>query len=155
MAYRILQSLLILDMVVRDIMLWESLFIAKGGFQMARKFTLLFLAVILLLGFAGCDHEWMPQDGDWYCKELQLQISFSGGDCFWINNGETIPCDCINDRSSKSFFVIAQAFDNKDIPLGTELFCGEHVKLTDNEFVVREMDSVKIYTFTKVDATPD
>ena len=122
---------------------------------MARRITLLFYIGILLLGLAGCYHEWMPQEGDWYCEDLQLQISFSGGDCFWINNGEMIPCDCINDRSSKAFFVIAQAFGNENLPLGTELFCGEHVKLTDDEFVVREIDSGKIYAFTKVVVTSD
>ena len=122
---------------------------------MARKSTFLILLGIVLIGFAGCYHEWIPQEGDWYCEELQIQFSFSGGDCFWINNGETIPCDCINNRASKVLSIIAQAFDNKNIPLGTELFCGEHVKLTDDEFVVREIDSGKIYTFTKVDASPD
>ena len=122
---------------------------------MARKISLIFLVGILLLGLVGCYHEWMPQNGDWYCKELQLQISFSGGDCFWINNGAMIPCDCINDRGSKAFFVITQAFDNEDLPLGTELFRGEYVTLTDNEFVVREIDSGKEYTFAKVVAASD
>jgi hypothetical protein len=92
----------------------------------------------------------MPREGDWYCEELQIQISFSGGECFWMSNGEVISCDCINDRGSKSFFIITQVFDSEELPLGSEVFCAEHVKLTDDEFIVREIDSGKVYTFVKV-----
>ena len=84
-----------------------------------RKIVCLACSVFLLLSLVGCFSKWAPPDGNWYCEELQIQVSFSGGECFYILNGAEIPCDSINNRGSHSFFVISQAKDIKELPLGT------------------------------------
>lgn len=117
---------------------------------MMKRIFYLLICVILLLFLTGCYTDWMPQEGDWFCEELQIQISFDDGESYFVYDGEKIQCDCINDRGSKSFFVISQAFDIDDLPVGTELFSAEYVELTDSIFTVKEESTGIEYIFVKV-----
>ena len=114
------------------------------------KIISIILCASILLCLAGCYTEWMPQDGSWYCEELQMQISFDGGECFSVYEGEKIKCDCINDRGSTWFAIISQEHYIESLPIGTELFCAERVELTETEFVVREEKTGIVYIFVKV-----
>ena len=120
---------------------------------MIKRIVCLQICAILLLFLTGCYTDWMPQKGDWFCEELQIQISFDDGESYLVYDGEKMPCDCINDRGSKSFFVISQAFGIDDLPVGAELFSAEYVELTDTDFLVKEETTGTEYLFVKVNDT--
>lgn len=114
---------------------------------------LIILAIVLaasLVVFSGCVEykNWMPQDGPWFCEELQLQISFSYGDSYAVIGETQVRCDCINDPGSKSFFVITQE-ESDGLEIGTCLLEAEYVELTDSVFVVKECRTGTIYTFLR------
>lgn len=121
----------------------------------AKMITYIVICVAILLCLTACYSEWMPQDGIWYCEALQMQISFAEGECFTVIDGEKILCDCINDKGSTNFFIISQASHIEGLPVGTELFSAERVKLTETEFVVREEKTGKEYVFIKISVTGD
>lgn len=110
------------------------------------------IIILLILTFclASCYTEWMPQSGVWYSEELQMQISFDGGESFAVIDGRKIVCIFENDRSSKCFTLLSQDRNAKDIPIGQELFCGERISLTENEFVVKEEKTGQLYVFRRV-----
>lgn len=103
------------------------------------------------MSLVGCFSKWAPPDGNWYCEELQIQVSFSGGECFYILNGAEIPCDSINNRGSHSFFVISQARDIKELPLGTELFSAVYMEFTETYMIATEEHTKKEFIFLKVE----
>lgn len=117
----------------------------------------LFLSLVII--FVGCVHsEWMPQSGLWYCDDLQLQITFSEGECFVIRDNETITCICENDIGSMWFSVLCNQNNVEELPIGTVVFCGKRVSLSENTFVVSEEHTNTVYTFvrrTGDEARPD
>ena len=111
-------------------------------------------AVILIAAtvcFSGCVQykTWMPQDGPWFCEDLQIQITFSYGDCYAIIDETQVHCDCINYQGSKCFFVTTQE-PATGVPMGTCLLEAEYIQLTDDTFTVKEYHTGTIYTFIKV-----
>lgn len=116
-----------------------------------KRFLGIACCLLLLITLVGCFSRWTPPEGNWYCEELQIQVSFSGGDCFYMLNGKKIPCDCINNRGSYSFFVISQAFDVEAIPLGTELFSAVYMEFTDSQMIATEEHTKAEYIFVKVE----
>lgn len=116
-----------------------------------RKIVCLACSAFLLLSLVGCFSKWTPPDGNWYCEELQIQVSFSGGDCFYILDDEKIPCDCINNRGSRSFFVLSQAFDVEAVPLATELFSAVNMEFTETQMIATEEHTKIEYIFVKVE----
>ena len=41
---------------------------------MIKRIVCLQICAILLLFLTGCYTDWMPQKGDWFCEELQIQM---------------------------------------------------------------------------------
>ena len=94
---------------------------------------------------------WTPPEGNWYCEELQIQVSFSGGDSFYLLDGNEIPCDCINDKGSKAFFVITQASNIDSVPLGTEIFCAINMEFEGSQMIATQELTNTEYVFIKVE----
>lgn len=112
--------------------------------------SLCIIGGLIVLFIAGGDREYAPREGVWYCEELQIQVSWTDQDCIAIRDGEMIPCDCINDRGSKWIYIVSQAADIANYPLGAEVFAAEHVVLTEDKYVVKEEKTEIIYTFEKI-----
>ncbi|MBQ4565590.1 MAG: hypothetical protein IJA48_04505 [Oscillospiraceae bacterium] len=94
----------------------------------------------------------VPQEGIWYCHELQVQMAFSKGiKTYAIIDGIEIECATLNDRGSNYVGVIYQDLNHKDLGyrLGDSLFEGECRKLTDNTLYVED-ENGDIYEFVRI-----
>lgn len=116
------------------------------------KITWLFLCCFLLFFFIGCTvAEFYPEEGEWYCEELQLQLSFDGqGDCYYIVGDEKVKCACGSDRGSRWLTVGCQEADSKYFDLGEEVFSAEFVRLDQEKLVVCEKKTETEYIFYRV-----
>jgi len=112
----------------------------------SRKFMFVGILLVLVGALTAClpvpisliPINWMPEDGVWYCEELQIQLSFEEDvDSYVIVNGERKKCSWCNEQYSRILWV---DFDEDDDGyLDDFYFSGERVSLDDgdDEFVLR------------------
>ena len=125
------------------------------------KIILIVIASILALIFTFYAYlllftepqEWMPQEGAWYCEELQMQITFvEGYECYAIVDGTKLPCQACCDKGSMSFYVSVFTLEPDDsIPLGKDVFEGKRIELTETEFTVLDLNTDKEVVFVRVE----
>ena len=110
------------------------------------KFIIYLLCATLLL--TGCKTTlWRPESGVWYCDELQLQLSFdSESPCFVMQDGVRVDCTWFNNRGSK---YITVCYLTKDYDYIT-ILDGKYVDLTDDRYIVENMDTGIQYIFCKI-----
>ena len=107
---------------------------------------------LLHFGFYGNITIWVPEDGIWYCEELDMQLSFSiSDDSYIVIDGEKVICSVRNNRGSKVFSLLIQESGVPNYKLGDAVFRGEHVSLTEEAFTVKDLDSGKQYVFIRCD----
>lgn len=103
-------------------------------------------------GFYGNITIWVPEDGIWYCEELDMQLSFSiSDDSYIVIDGEKVICSVRNNRGSETFSLLIQESGVPNYKLGDAVFHGEHVSLTEEAFTVKDLDSGKQYVFIRCD----
>lgn len=97
-----------------------------------------------------------PEEGEWYCEELEMQLAFdAASECFVTRDGYIIQCACIIDRGSEWLFVGCQEANCEYCALGEELFLAQFVRLDDTRLTVKEVDSGNEYTFLRVGQMKD
>lgn len=109
--------------------------------------------LVLVVLFVAMTHytQWMPTDGVWYCKELQIQIPFENSEeCFAIIDDKKVTCTWGNNRGSKVISVLCQETNMDGIALGEAVFVGEYVYLDENCLILRERSTGIEYTFEKI-----
>ena len=107
---------------------------------------------LLHFGFYGNITIWVPEDGIWYCEELDMQLSFSiSDDSYIVIDGEKVICSVRNNRGSETFSLLIQESGVPNYKLGDAVFHGEHVSLTEEAFTVKDLDSGKQYVFIRCD----
>lgn len=95
---------------------------------------------------------WRPEDGVWYCEELQMQLSFEKGQrSYVVLDGTNIVCACENARGSKDILVLCQQNNVRGYEIGDLIFGGRYVDMSDDTFVLRDKESQKIYTFVRIE----
>ena len=116
--------------------------------------SILILISLLISIFYGCTPtEFYPKEGEWYCEELQLQLSFGGNQkCYIIKSGERIRCVCSNDLGSFWLSVLCQDPDSKYYRLGESVFGGEFVRLDQDELVIRDPRAKRNIRFAELQA---
>ena len=94
---------------------------------------------------------WMPEEGVWYCDELQLQLSFEEEveSCVIVDENQK-KCMLVNEQYSKILSVYCFKDENEFFDEAEMVFSGERVSLTDEEFVLRTEDGEK-YVFVRID----
>lgn len=109
----------------------------------------------LFLGMVSCEPAvFFPEEGEWYCAELQIQVCFdTAGACWMISQGETIRCTCGSDRGSDWLSVCSQDFATKQFDVGEEVFGGTFVRLEEGRLILLEPVSNREYTFIRVEET--
>lgn len=126
--------------------------------------VLLGLPVVLCIILSACTKEYHPQEGTWYCEELQLQLSFGiyilnePGNSkyndelygYIIIDGERIGCQGSYDGHSRFMGVHSQELDNKKYPAGYQFYLLEAVSLGDTQYVVKD-EAGNQYTFIRQD----
>ncbi|MBQ9838299.1 MAG: hypothetical protein IJO56_02210 [Oscillospiraceae bacterium] len=110
----------------------------------------------------------IPDDGVWYCADLQAQFTFgieydySDPDSiptvdedqnYIIINGDRIAATCGGLPNSGSVKIYCQEEDNAQYRMGDRILEFGFVRLTDTEFVLKDDDGTQ-YTFVKIGDTP-
>jgi hypothetical protein len=114
-------------------------------------FIALFVYVIFVFIAKPMDKVWCPEDGVWYCEELQIQISFEPGKkSYAVLDGTVVPCVCENDRGSKDLLVLCQANGN-GYAIGEIIFSGRYVDLSNDTYVLKNKKSQELYTFVRTE----
>lgn len=110
------------------------------------KLIIYLLCVAFLL--TGCKTTlWRPESGVWYCEELQMQLSFdSEVPCFVTQNGTEVNCTWFNNSGS---VYITVCYLTKDYDYIT-ILDGKYVDLTDDSYIVENMDTGIQYIFCKI-----
>lgn len=107
----------------------------------------------LSLGYTTVDDvpQWVPEDGIWYCEELQMQLAFEkDSETYTIINGEKIICVWENNRGSTHLMVACMDEDSSESSWGEDILSCEYVELTENQFVVKEVSSGEEYIFVRL-----
>ena len=134
------------------------------------KRCIVFLIVLLMLfGLAACTPEQRtPDDGIWYCADLQAQFSVDKGDGFVsidyvhtvdeyenyvIVDGDRIAALLSNDRGSMDVYISCQEPNNPHYGLGELIYWLKFVNLSDTEYTLKD-ETGKQYTFLRIGDTP-
>lgn len=131
-----------------------------------QKVSVLLILLLLILGLSACTPEQRtPNEGTWYCAELQSQFSVDRGNGFVpkddvnavdesenyvIVDGDRIAALLSNDRGSIQVYIICQESDNPHYKLGDIIYSLEFVDLSNTEYILKD-EAGKIYTFLRVD----
>lgn len=121
------------------------------------KLSFLSIMVVMIFLFSSCTMAtFYPEEGDWYCEELKLQLSFGdSNNCFIIKNGEIIDCACGSDKGSSWLSVGCQENGSIYYELGEEVFGAEFVQLEHDTLIVYDPQANKEYTFINVTGVAD
>lgn len=120
------------------------------------------LIVVQIYGNLTAKDGPMPSDSLWYCRELQIQLSFIPNytphssieeyetHTYIITDDECIMCSMyLPVRGSVGLSVYAQDFDHMDI-LGKKFFQGQCLSVDDTCYTIRGNNGVE-YQFLKID----
>lgn len=131
-----------------------DIFDETGGIRIKTGKTILLLIVVLhlLIFFPGCAPvQYEPEEGVWYCDELQIQLSYERDvPTYIVEDGEMILCACGSDRGVK-WLEVSNQDAGYHANLGEVLFYAEILRLDESELVVYCGDLDKEYTFVRVD----
>lgn len=112
--------------------------------------TYIAFSLLLLGAIPESVYNWMPQDGVWYCEELQIQIPFDDlGECYAVIDGQPVKCVFENDRGSSWFSVSIWNEKNGGF-IGENILVAEVVSISDDSFLVREWRTDEEYVFILV-----
>lgn len=108
--------------------------------------------ILPFLMIAFCEPvDYFPQDGIWYCEELQMQVSFADDDkTFAYVNGEKIYCTWGYDRGSTWLGLHCRNYYSKAFQVGDVVFDGEYVSLNDKALVLYDQEINRDYTFLRL-----
>ena len=99
---------------------------------------------------------WRPEEGIWYCEELQIQLSFEENhDSYMVIDGIQIRCVWENDTNSQDIRVLCQGANTFGYGMGESLFSGRYVELSDDQYVVENRQTREQYTFIRQDEPID
>lgn len=122
------------------------------------KKLLLFLIVIgMCLSLSGCELtdllpkpvQYMPEEGVWYCEDLQIQLSFEANICNYVLvDNVKVEANWHNDPGAKTFSIMsAYGVESLGILPGYVFLTAECVSRNEDEFVVKERYTDKAYVF--------
>lgn len=112
--------------------------------------VLLISFIILMLCICTYDSQLYPEDGVWYCEELQIYIDFGPGQISKaIIDGEEIDCE-IHHRSDSLSITIVRLY-SESTPENRVLFPGKFISQKGNELILCDRDTKVEYTFVKIE----
>lgn len=95
--------------------------------------------------------QWAPEEGVWYCRELQIQMSFDEEvNSYAVIDNDTVLCAAGYERGSEYITVGIQEENVPGYSLGEKIFFGKYVARTENEYIVEEVSSGIEYTFERI-----
>ena len=92
----------------------------------------------------------LPEEGEWYCSELDMNLSFSiHGKTLLSHNGEEVLCIRAVEHGSTWIDIICDETGNPNFAFGEAVFSGEILKLKNNLFIIQSSNGVE-YTFRRI-----
>ena len=121
------------------------------------RIQVLVLFMLFTVLCAGCTaKQYEPEDGIWYCEELEMQLSYDkDGQSYVVENGEKIICACGSDKGVPYLFVSIQEVHHSSYSLGEEIFCAKIISVSETEFVVYDENNERQYIFSRIDSHTD
>ena len=130
-----------------------------------KRVSVLLILLVLIFELTACEFEQrIPNNGTWYCSELQAQFSIDQEDGYVskdyvhtvdesenyvIVDGDRIAALLSNNRGSINVYIICQEPDNLRYGLGEIIYSLEFVNLSDTEYTLKD-ETGNIYTFIQV-----
>ena len=125
-----------------------------------KKVILSMLSMMLALLTVGCSlvpnaisytKEYFPQDGVWFCEELQMQLAFDGtmNSCV-MNESKIIPCTWVIEPGSSYIDVCKQKGKSHYSYPGETIFSATIIQSDNRLFIVSEDNTDTEYTFYKI-----
>lgn len=94
----------------------------------------------------------VPQEGVWYCKELNLTLSFEREtSSTYFVDGNIVLCQYENERWTNDIYVTCKKSNNSTFEVGDKVFSGTCVELSDQVLIIREDISREKYVFIRTD----
>ena len=119
------------------------------------------IAVLFLFGaMVGCEiyrsqpGGAYPDEGTWYCEELQIQISFDDPDnCYYIKDDEKLPCGpAIEHGGTGVMYILPRDNDSNIYDADNPILKCEYIWKTRKLFVVKDCETGQKYKFTRCTA---
>lgn len=119
---------------------------------MTRKYRLISLAIIVIILSACEPVDFFPEDGKWYCAELNMQLDFGETmNCFIMKDNKAMRCACGSDRGSKWLSVSCQEVNCEYCKLGEEVFLASFVSLDDAQLILQDAKQEHTYVFIRIE----
>lgn len=128
------------------------------------------ILLLIVFGLSACTHKQVcPEDGVWYCEELQAQFYMNWEDDFAddefpiadetvtyvIVNGDRIAAGCGYYKWSEVVSIYCLEQNHPVYDFGEDIYSMECVRLTDTEYVLKDLkDEGKYYTFVRIGDVP-
>lgn len=115
--------------------------------------TLCILAIALSVILTGCIRvaQTIPEEGTFYCQELEITIDLNTRTGFAVVDGDKINCAFGNDHGSRFIGVTNQQPGLETYYLGESIFSGECIHFDEDSMVVLEEWTQIEYTFKRID----
>ena len=109
--------------------------------------------VYLVILFANIAYipQYEPDEGIWFCEELQIQLDYNGGNETFIEEGEMLHCGCGSDRGVNEIQVSCEQRNHPTYELGELVFRAEIKQLTDKKMTVFKLTTGEEYIFVRID----
>ena len=104
------------------------------------------------------DYEYpFPEEGRWYCEEIQVTlvfsvINFAREDSVIIIDGNEIECHCGWEIGSPHLYLICHETIDGVCYQGQDLYVWEFVDVTESELILKNHDSEEVFTFIRIDS---
>ena len=138
--------------------------------MLKRRVVILVTSVVLVVGlslvvyysFLYCIHkQYYPNEGIWYCEEIQTQINFSPPEStvfldndqsgiYVIKDDDKIACTINVYPGSPQIIIRCQDTANPHYDVGKAIYILTYEALTDEIYVVKDK-SGNVYTFVRVE----
>ena len=135
-----------------------------------RRVVILVTSVVLVVvfsllayySFLYCIHkQYYPNEGIWYCEEIQTQINFSPPEgtvyldndqsgTYVVKDDNKIACSIIAYPGSPQIIIGCQDTTNPNYDVGKAIYILTYESLTDETYVVKDK-SGNVYTFVRVE----
>lgn len=117
-----------------------------------KKIFTVMIAFSIVCAFSACMPVTnLPDDGEWYCSELEMQLDFGGnGECFIEKDGKKIQCVWENDIGSNCLSVFCQEINCEYCSWGKEILVATIISRDDTKLVLEDSHKESKYLFVKI-----
>lgn len=116
------------------------------------KISYILIIVLVLIIFSSCQHQrYVPTEGQWFCEELQIQLSYDDGhSSYLLDNGEKIVCSNETDPGTRCIMVYCQEQNHEKYEFCSEIFTDDCISFDQEKMIVVDQTTGKEFIFKRV-----